>query len=109
MLVADIKLSPEERVAIAKDVLELIKNDYEIKPKAVEKAGWVGLKDFTKMLPVLKSKEWVRNFILTLPEFEKWAVNVNPGKGRATMVDADHGVEWVEQHVDEIDWKEKLP
>lgn len=105
-------LDKEDYKTIAQQLLPLlmkeISNKYDLVPKT-STDNWVGLKEFTRALPVIKSKEWVRMFILNRPEFRNWAVNVNPGKGHVTKVNASKGVAWVNEHVNEINWEESLP
>lgn len=105
-------LDKEDYEAIAQQLfpilLKKIKSEYDLVPKTREN-NWVGLEEFTKELPVVKSKEWVRTYILTRPEFKQWAINVNPGRGRTTKVNASKGVAWINEHVNEINWEVSLP
>lgn len=89
-------------------ILEKITDDYDLVPKStIDK--WVGLKEFTKALPVIKAQEWVRTFILPMPEMKNWVTGINPGKGRATKVNITKALAWINAHPDKIDWTRPLP
>jgi len=94
---------------IADKVLQQITEKYDLVPKQPQNDQWVSLKEFTKQLPIIKDKEWVRMFILARPEFEAWVINLNAGKGYRTKVNATQGLAWINDHQAEIDWNQSLP
>jgi len=94
---------------IADKVLQQITEKYDLVPKQSQDDQWVGIKKFTKSLPVIKDKEWVRVFILPLPAFKTWVINLNAGRGHPTRVNATQGLAWVNDHQNEIDWNQSLP
>lgn len=93
---------------IANKVLQQITEKYDLVPKQPQTDQWVGIKEFTKRLPIIKDKEWVRMFILKRPELKGMAININAGKGHSTKVNPD-ALKWVKNHQAEIDWNQSLP
>lgn len=99
---------PEDR----KKAIEILLKDYQVVKKPIEPvkpSKWVSLKEFKKMLPVNKDKEWVRMFLLKRPEFAEWVINPNGGSGRSTRVNATKAKAWVDAHATNIDWNQRLP
>ena len=105
-------LDEEDYEAIAQKltpiILKQITDKYDLVPKSPTDK-WVGLKEFAKSLPVTKSKEWVRTFVLTMPEMKDWVIGINPGRGHSTKVNITKALTWVNQHPDQIDWNQSLP
>lgn len=102
-------LDEQDYQSIAAEVLDIIKQSYDLVPKQPKQDEWVGIKEFTSLLPIVKDKEWVRMFILSRPEFKPWAINVNAGPGHHTRINMTKGLAWVNAHQDEIDWNQSLP
>lgn len=106
-------LDEADYAAIAQKLMPMmmkkITEKYDLVPKQRPTDDWVSLNTFVKSLPVTKAKEWVRTFILPLPEMENWVINVNPGKGRRTKVNITKAKKWVDDHQNEIDWNQSLP
>lgn len=103
-------LDERDYQTITDEVIRRLKEQYDLVPKqATTTDKWVGIKEFTKSLPTPKDKEWVRMFILTLPAFKKWVINLNAGRGRPTRINLTKGLKWIEAHQDEIDWNQSLP
>lgn len=94
---------------VSEEIFQKLRNKYYLVPKNPDKKGWVGLKEFTELLPERKDKEWVRTYILPRPEFKNWVHNIHPGRGRRTKINADEGLRWVNTHMNQIDWNIKLP
>lgn len=106
-------LDEADYTAIAQKLMPMmmkkITEKYDLVPKQHPTDDWVNLDTFVKSLPVIKAKEWVRTFILPLPEMSDWVINVNPGKGRRTKVNITKAKKWVDDHQNEIDWNQSLP
>lgn len=109
-MMANITLDDKERQLIVKEAVEIIRQEYDLPPKHQNQLEqWAGIQEFTNALPVKKDKEWVRMFILQLPEFKNWVFNLNAGKGHRVKVNLSKGLNWVAKHQDEIDWNQPLP
>lgn len=95
---------------ITDEVLKRIKERYTLVPKQTTQADeWISIKEFTKYLPMKKDKEWVRMFILSLPAFKNWVINLNAGQGHPVRVNLTKGLVWIEDHQNDIDWNKPLP
>lgn len=103
-------LDEQDYQVITDEVLRRIKERYNLVPKRTSQIDkWIGIQQFTNQLPIKKDKEWVRMFILTLPVFKKWVINLNAGQGRPTRVNLTKALPWIMNHQDEIDWNQSLP
>lgn len=103
-------LDKEDYQQIADEVLKLIQDKYDLVPKQQNQLEqWVGIQEFTNALPVKKDKEWVRMFILQLPEFKNWVFNLNAGKGHRVKINISKGLDWIAKNQNEIDWNQSLP
>ena len=95
---------------ITNEVLRRIKECYNLVPKQdVQTDKWVGIKEFTSKLPVIKDKEWVRMFLLPLPVFKPWVINLNAGQGRPARVNLTKALPWIMSHQADINWNQSLP
>ncbi|MBB1110080.1 hypothetical protein H5S11_06375 [Limosilactobacillus sp. pH52_RY] len=104
-------LDEQDYQVIADKVLQQIRKEYDLVPKGYQKQEfdkWVGIKEFAQSLPVIKDKEWVRSFILSLPAFKNWVINLNAGSGYPTRVNETQGLKWIEEHKSEINWHRAL-
>ncbi|MFR0547968.1 hypothetical protein ACLUX9_03835 [Limosilactobacillus reuteri subsp. suis] len=103
-------LDEQDYQVITNEVLRRIKECYNLVPKQdVQTDKWVGIKEFTSKLPVIKDKEWVRMFLLTLPDFKAWVINLNAGQGRPARVNLTKALPWIMSHQADIDWNQSLP
>lgn len=102
-------LDEQDYQTITNEVLKRIKECYNLVPKQdVQVDKWVGIQEFTNCLPVKKDKEWVRMFILSLPAFESWVINLNAGSGHPVRVNLTKGLAWIEANQNDIDWNQSL-
>ncbi|MFR0607125.1 hypothetical protein ACLUV9_01910 [Limosilactobacillus balticus] len=104
-------LDEQDYQVIADKVLQQIRKEYDLVPKGQKKQEfdeWVGIEEFTQSLPVIKDKEWVRTFILSLPVFKDWVINLNAGAGYPVRVNKTKGLKWIEKRRVEIDWNKPL-
>ncbi|QDR72146.1 hypothetical protein FOD75_03095 [Limosilactobacillus reuteri] len=103
-------LDERDYQTITNEVLKRIKQQYSLVPKSHNQIeDWVGIQEFTNCLPVKKDKEWVRMFILSLPTFKNWVINLNAGSGHPTKINKTKGLAWVNDHQNEVDWNQSLP
>lgn len=103
-------LDERDYQVITNEVLKRIREQYDLVPKQdVQTDEWVYIKKFTSKLPVVKDKEWVRMFILPLPAFKPWVINLNAGQGRPTRVNLTKALPWIMSHQADIDWNQSLP
>ena len=71
-------LDEQDYQVITNEVLRRIKECYNLVPKQTSQVDdWTGIQQFTDQLPIKKDKEWVRMFLLTLPVFKNWVINLN--------------------------------
>ncbi|MEY8295007.1 hypothetical protein [Limosilactobacillus caviae] len=106
------RLDERDYQMITDRVLQQIEKKYALVPKGQQVQQfdeWVGIKAFTNKLPVGKDKEWVRLFILPLPAFKNWVINLNAGQGRPVRINLTKALPWIMDHKDEIDWNRSLP
>ncbi|MFR0534506.1 hypothetical protein [Limosilactobacillus reuteri] len=102
-------LDERDYQTITEEVLKRIKEQYDLVPKNHNQIeDWVGIQEFTNCLPVKKDKEWVRMFILSLPAFESWVINLNAGSGYPVRVNLTKGLAWIEGHQNDVDWNRPL-
>lgn len=103
-------LDERDYQTITEEVLKRIKEQYDLVPKNHNQIeNWVGIQEFTNCLPVKKDKEWVRMFILSLPVFKNWVINLNAGQGHRTKVNVTKALPWIMSHQADIDWNQSLP
>ncbi|MBB1069134.1 hypothetical protein H5S40_03040 [Limosilactobacillus sp. RRLNB_1_1] len=103
-------LDERDYQTITNEVLKRLKKQYDLVPKSHNQIeDWVGIQEFTNCLPVKKDKEWVRMFILSLPVFKNWVINLNAGSGYPTRVNKTEAMAWIKDHRAEIDWNKPLP
>lgn len=103
-------LDEQDYQVITKEVLKRIKEHYKLVPKQTTQVDeWVGIKQFTDQLPIKKDKEWVRMFLLTLPVFKNWVINLNAGQGYRTKVNVTKALPWIMSHQADINWNQSLP
>lgn len=103
-------LDERDYQTITEEVLKRIKEQYDLVPKNHNQIDkWIGIQQFTDQLPIKKDKEWVRMFILTLPVFKNWVINLNAGQGHRTKVNVTKALPWIMSHQADIDWNQSLP
>lgn len=109
-MMANITLDDKERQLIVKEAVEIIRQEYDLPPKHQNQLEqWASIQEFTNALPVKKDKEWVRMFILPLPAFKPWVINLNAGQGRPTRINLTKALPWIMSHQADIDWNQSLP
>ena len=103
-------LDEQDYQVITDEVLRRIKEYYNLVPKQTSQIDdWIGIQQFTDQLPIKKDKEWVRMFLLTLPGFKNWVINLNAGQGHRTKVNVTKALPWIMSHQADIDWNQSLP
>lgn len=103
-------LDEQDYQVITDEVLRRIKECYNLVPKQTSQIDdWIGIQQFTDQLPIKKDKEWVRMFLLTLPVFKNWVINLNAGQGHRTKVNVTKALPWIMSHQADIDWNQSLP
>ena len=103
-------LDEQDYQVITDEVLRRIKEYYNLVPKQTSQIDdWIGIQQFTDQLPIKKDKEWVRMFLLTLPVFKNWVINLNAGQGHRTKVNVTKALPWIMSHQADIDWNQSLP
>lgn len=103
-------LDEQDYQVITDEVLRRIKECYNLVPKQTSQVDdWTGIQQFTDQLPIKKDKEWVRMFLLTLPVFKNWVINLNAGQGHRTKVNVTKALPWIMSHQADIDWNQSLP
>ena len=103
-------LDEQDYQVITDEVLRRIKKYYDLVPKQTSQIDkWIGIQQFTDQLPIKKDKEWVRMFLLTLPVFKNWVINLNAGQGHRTKVNMTKALPWIMSHQADIDWNQSLP
>ena len=103
-------LDEQDYQVITDEVLRRIKECYNLVPKQTSQIDdWIGIQQFTDQLPIKKDKEWVRMFLLTLPVFKNWVINLNAGQGHRTKVNMTKALPWIMSHQADIDWNQSLP
>ena len=103
-------LDEQDYQVITNEVLRRIKECYNLVPKQTSQIDdWIGIQQFTDQLPIKKDKEWVRMFLLTLPVFKNWVINLNAGQGHRTKVNVTKALPWIMSHQADIDWNQSLP
>lgn len=103
-------LDEQDYQVITDEVLRRIKECYNLVPKQTSQIDdWIGIQQFTDQLPIKKDKEWVRMFLLTLPVFKNWVINLNAGQGHRTKVNVTKALPWIMSHQADIDWNQPLP
>ena len=103
-------LDEQDYQVITDEVLRRIKECYNLVPKQTSQIDdWIGIEQFTDQLPIKKDKEWVRRFLLTLPVFKNWVINLNAGQGHRTKVNVTKALPWIMAHQADIDWNQSLP
>ena len=103
-------LDEQDYQVITDEVLRRIKECYNLVPKQTSQIDdWIGIQQFTDQLPIKKDKEWVRMFLLTLPVFKNWVINLNAGQGHRTKVNVTKALPWIMAHQADIDWNQSLP
>lgn len=105
-----VSLDEQDYQVITDEVLRRIKECYNLVPKQTSQIDdWIGIQQFTDQLPIKKDKEWVRMFLLTLPVFKNWVINLNAGQGHRTKVNVTKSLPWIMSHQADIDWNQSLP
>ena len=103
-------LDEQDYQVITNEVLRRINDCYNLVPKQTSQIDkWIGIQQFTDQLPIIKDKEWVRMFLLTLPVFKNWVINLNAGQGHRTKVNVTKALPWIMSHQADIDWNQSLP
>ena len=103
-------LDEQDYQVITDEVLRRIKEYYNLVPKQTSQIDdWIGIQQFTDQLPIKKDKEWVRMFLLTLPVFKNWVINLNAGQGHRTKVNVTKALPWIMSHQADINWNQSLP
>ncbi|MCZ3746529.1 hypothetical protein L2520_03710 [Limosilactobacillus vaginalis] len=100
-------LDSKDYDTITAEVLKRITAKFELVPKQT-KSEWLTLDEFKAKLPITKDKTWLKTFLLVRPEFKGQVINLNRGTGYKVKVSSQM-VDWVNQHVDEIEWDKPLP
>lgn len=96
--------SEQDYQAIANEVLKIIQEEYELKPK--ESRQLIGMQEFRRHYGHCKSPAWLKLYLL--PKMPG-VFGLNAGRGHPVKIDVRKAAKWLTKHEDEIDWDKPLP
>lgn len=95
---------PDDLKKVAKELQPYL----EIKKPSLPLPETIGTKEFQKMVPGHKAKEWLRTFIYPRAD-ATFVLSYNRGKGHPDKLLKEAAIKWLNEHSKEIDWDEPLP